>query len=33
MKPRALLDADTIETRNRLSLLLNSTSEVDVFLF
>ena len=33
MKPRALVDIDTIETNNRISLLINNSSEVyDFFL-
>ena len=32
MKPRALVDTDTIETNNRISLLVNSPSEVYEFI-
>ena len=33
MKPRALVGTNTVDTKNRFSLLVNSPSEVDVFLF
>lgn len=32
MKPPALVDTDTIETNNRISLLVNSPSEVYEFI-
>ena len=33
MKPKALVCTNTIDTKNGFSLLVNSPSEVDVFLF